>query len=199
VIIFVQLLYEYDILFGMDTLMTPEQAREKAENLFQSGYNCSQSVIGALSGELGADFDAVLRLAQPFGGGMGRMREVCGAVSGMLMALGMASGSSDASDKDAKDREYALVQQLASRFRERNGSILCRELLGLVPLGQSERELHGDIAEVQSVPAPDMTSPVSGIRSAEYYKKRPCRQLCGDAAEIFQSWYVSYKEAEETR
>jgi C_GCAxxG_C_C family probable redox protein len=103
----------------MNTLMTPEQAREKAENLFQSGYNCSQSVIGALCEEFGSDFEASVRQAQPFGGGMGRMREVCGTVSGMLMALGMMSGSSDPSDKEAKDREYALVQQLAAQFREK--------------------------------------------------------------------------------
>ncbi|HAH63778.1 MAG TPA: hypothetical protein DCL73_16955 [Treponema sp.] len=176
--------------------MTPEQAREKAESLFQSGHNCSQSVIGALCGELGADFDAVMRLAQPFGGGMGRMREVCGSVSGMLMALGMASGSSDASDKNAKDKEYELVQQLAARFREKNGSIVCRELLGLVPLGQAERALNGEQAVSGPASASDMTNPVSSGRTAEYYKKRPCRQLCGDAAEIFQTWYLSYGKAE---
>lgn len=177
--------------------MTPEQARAKAESLFQAGYNCSQSVIGALCEELGADFDAVMRLAQPFGGGMGRMREVCGSVSGMLMALGMTSGSSDASDKNAKDKEYALVQQLASQFRERNGSIVCRELLGLVPLGQSERALNGEPSVSGPASAPDTTNPVSSERTAEYYKKRPCRQLCGDAAEIFQSWYLAYGKTEE--
>ncbi|MCK9171078.1 MAG: C-GCAxxG-C-C family protein [Treponema sp.] len=183
----------------MDTCMTPEQAREKAEDLFQSGYNCSQSVIGALCGELGADFDTTVRLAQPFGGGMGRMREVCGTVSGMLMALGMASGSSDASDKQAKDGEYALVQQLAAEFRKKNGSIVCRELLGLVPLGQSERELKGEASVPGTVPVSGLTDPVSFERTAEYYKKRPCRQLCGDAAEIFQSWYLSYGKTEEEK
>jgi C_GCAxxG_C_C family probable redox protein len=183
----------------MDTCMTPEQAREKAESLFQSGYNCSQSVIGALCEELGADFDTTVRLAQPFGGGMGRMREVCGSVSGMLMALGIAAGSSDASDKKAKDAEYALVQQLAAQFRKKNGSIVCRELLGLVPPGQSERELKGDASVTVPSPAAGMTAPVSSERTADYYKKRPCRQLCGDAAEIFQTWYLSHRKTEEEK
>jgi C_GCAxxG_C_C family probable redox protein len=175
----------------MKTSMTPEQARDKAEALFLQGYNCAQSVIGALCEELGADFTETVRMAQPFGGGMGRMREVCGTVSGMCMALGMASGSSDASDKKKKDAEYALVQQLAETFRKANGSILCRELLGL------EQPLPQKAAEPLPEAAPDMTSPVSAPRTAEYYKKRPCRSLCGDAAEIFQTWYAAYTEAEE--
>jgi C_GCAxxG_C_C family probable redox protein len=179
----------------METLMTPEQAREKAQSLFHSGYNCAQSVLGTFCVQLGMDFDTAVKLAQPFGGGMGRMREVCGTVSGMLMALGIASGSSDASDKKTKDAVYALVQQLSGRFRAQNGSIICRELLGLVPLGQSERTLNAAV-QPQSFSS-DIRSPVSSERTADYYKKRPCEMLCGDAAEIFQTWYIAAKNTGE--
>jgi len=128
---------------------------------------------------------------------MGRMREVCGTVSGMLMALGIATGSSDASDKKAKDVEYALVQQLSGRFRTQNGSIICRELLGIVPLGQSEHALNAEDSTVAAVQQSDIRSPVSSERTAEYYKKRPCAALCGDAAEIFQAWYIADKNTGE--
>lgn len=163
--------------------MTPQQAREKAENLFHSGYTCSQAVIGTFCDELGVDFDATLRLAQPFGGGMGRLREVCGTVSGMLMAAGIAQGSSDPQDKAAKTAMYETVQELAAAFRTQNGSIVCRELLGLVPMGQSEDALTSGKA-VQHV----IQQPESEARTDEYYKKRPCERLAGDAAEIFQKW-----------
>ena len=179
----------------METLMTPEQARDKARSLFLSGYNCAQSVIGTFCEQLGVDFDATVRLAQPFGGGMGRMREVCGTVSGMLMALGIAAGSSDAADKKTKDAVYALVQELSGRFRSQNGSIICRELLGLVPLGQSEHAL--DAAVQQDSSPSDIRSPVSSERTADYYKKRPCASLCGDAAEIFQTWYIAAENTGE--
>jgi C_GCAxxG_C_C family probable redox protein len=155
-----------------NTVMTPDEARAKAHDLFVSGYNCTQSVIGTVCGELGLDFDQALKLAQPFGGGMGRMREVCGTVSGMLFALGAVLGSSDAADKKAKDDLYAAVQKLSGTFREKNGSIICRELLGLDKKNTA------------------MTDPVSAPRTAEYYRKRPCADLAGDAAEIFQKWYI---------
>jgi C_GCAxxG_C_C family probable redox protein len=181
----------------MEILMTPEQARDKAQSLFHSGYNCAQSVFGTFCEQLGIDFDVAVKLAQPFGGGMGRMREVCGTVSGMLMALGIATGSSDAADKKAKDAEYALVQELSGRFRAQNGSIICRELLGIVPSGQPERALNAEDSAVASVQQNDIRSPVSSERTADYYKKRPCEMLCGDAAEIFQTWYIANKNAGE--
>lgn len=172
--------------------LTPAQAREKAEELFRSGYNCAQSVMGAFAEELGEDRETVLRFAQPFGAGLGRMREVCGTVSGMCMALGCVLGSADASDKKAKDSLYAAEQELAEKFRKVNGSIICRELLGLVPMGQSEKAL----AEGKSVEH-KAQQPVSEVRTAEYYKKRPCEKLAGDAAEILAQWLTERAEQRE--
>ena len=107
--------------------------------------------------------EQVARLASGFGGGMGRMREVCGTVSGMTMVAGAICPASDVSDKAAKTANYALVQELAASFRERNGSIICRELLGLS--------------------RPEGT-PVPQDRTPEYYRKRPCAELCAMAAGI---------------
>lgn len=107
--------------------------------------------------------EQVARLASGFGGGMGRMREVCGTVSGMTMVAGAICPASDVSDKAAKTANYALVQELAASFREQNGSIICRELLGLS--------------------RPEGT-PVPQDRTPEYYRKRPCAELCAMAAGI---------------
>lgn len=107
--------------------------------------------------------EQVARLASGFGGGMGRMREVCGTVSGMTMVAGAICPASDVSDKAAKTANYALVQEFAASFREQNGSIICRELLGLS--------------------RPEGT-PVPQDRTPEYYRKRPCAELCAMAAGI---------------
>lgn len=139
--------------------------KERARELFKEGYNCSQAVFGAFSEELGMSFETAVLISSSFGGGMGRLREVCGAVSGMFMAAGLAFGTTDITDHKAKSDHYALIQSLASEFKEQNGSIICRELLGL-----SEKK-------------PDV--PVPEKRTEEYYKKRPCAELCADAAEIF--------------
>lgn len=157
--------------------------RMAAENNFRNGYNCAQSVALAFAEELGVGRELVLRLSQPFGGGMSRMREVCGAVSGMLMCLGLLEGSPDASDRNAKNRCYEAGQELAAEFRRRNGSIVCRELLGLVPLGTSERAAEEGTADIHAVQSPE-----SSERTAEYYRKRPCMSLVGDAAEIFSAF-----------
>ena len=137
--------------------------REKAEELFKEGYNCSQAVLGAFCDELGIDEKIAFRLSSSFGGGMGRLREVCGAVSGMFMVAGLASGYSDPEDLEAKKKHYALIQELAKAFADINDSIICRELLGLT---QSENN-----------PTPEK-------RTEEYYQKRPCVELVKDAAEI---------------
>lgn len=149
--------------------MTREEARKKASAFFREGYNCAQSVVKALAEELGADEEECVRAAQAFGAGMARMREVCGTVSGMFMALGLAIGSGDPKDKARKDALYAAAQSLAAEFKRRNGSIICAELLGLPGSGGA-------------------SPPESEERTAEYYKKRPCAELCGEAAEIFQKW-----------
>ncbi|MBO4339532.1 MAG: C_GCAxxG_C_C family protein [Clostridia bacterium] len=134
-----------------------------AEELFKNGCNCSQAVLLAFSDVTGLDDETALKLASSFGGGMGRMREVCGAVSGALMVLGIAKGYSDLSDAEAKKEHYALVQEFARCFKEENGSIICRELLA------------GVKTEEGTVPEK---------RTDEYYKKRPCGELCFTAAKI---------------
>lgn len=139
---------------------------EKAKELFKQGYNCSQAVLGVFCEELGMDFETAMKVASSFGGGMGRMREVCGTVSGMFMAAGLAyaSASDSATEKGA---HYKRIQELAKRFKDQNGSIICRELL-------------------QGVEA--STSPNPSERTEAYYKKRPCVELVGDAVQIFEQY-----------
>lgn len=134
-----------------------------AKNLFLSGYNCSQAVLMAFEDITGLDSGTAAKLASSFGGGMGRMREVCGTVSGALMVLGLACGYSDPKDSDAKKEQYHLVQDFAGRFREENGSIICRQLL----------------AGVSTIPGRDPEE-----RTGDYYKKRPCPDLVWCAAHI---------------
>jgi C_GCAxxG_C_C family probable redox protein len=143
-----------------------EKHSERAEALFKEGYNCAQSVFAAYSEDLGIDFETALKLSSSFGGGMGRLREVCGAVSGMFMVVGMKYGYSDPKDTKAKAEHYRLIQELAKRFKEQNGSIICRELLGL--------DHKHDI-------------PVPEARNESYYKKRPCVELVKYAAEILDN------------
>ena len=136
----------------------------KAEELFVEGYNCAQAVALAFSDKTGLDKETTLKIASSFGGGFGRLREVCGAVSGMCMVAGLLYGYDDISDKDAKMNHYALVQKLAGKFSDEAGSIVCRELLG--------RE--------------GKESPVPEDRTKEYYKTRPCARMVGLAAKIMQ-------------
>ena len=110
---------------------TASAKADLAEKYFKEGANCSQAVLAAFADELGITEEFAMRLASGFGGGMGRMREVCGAVSGMILVANILCGNGDKSDKKAKDAHYALIQKLAGKFREQNGSIICRELLGL--------------------------------------------------------------------
>ena len=137
----------------------------RAKALFQQGYNCAQSVAVAFAPEMGLSEETAARLASAFGGGMGRMREVCGAVSGMLLVAGMLYGYSDPTSREEKRETYALVQRLAARFRQENGSIVCRELLGL-----ASKEL----------------SPEPTPRTAEFYRKRPCGDLVYQAASLLE-------------
>ena len=140
---------------------------EKAKELFKSGYNCSQSVLGVFCEEMGLDFDTAMKLSSPFGGGMGRMREVCGTVSGMFMVAGLMFGVKDNTNPKAKGELYKKIQDLAQRFREQNGSIICKELLNGVETS---------------------TNPNPSERTETYYKKRPCVDLVGDAVEIFEEY-----------
>lgn len=143
--------------------MTLEQRVEKARSLFNSGYNCAQSVLLAYNDIVGMDDDAAAVIASSFGGGMGRLREVCGTVSGMSMLASLISPAADPTDKAARTANYALVQNFAGQFRAENGSIVCRELLGL-----------GRTAE----------SPQPSERTPEYYKRRPCAEYVASAARI---------------
>jgi C_GCAxxG_C_C family probable redox protein len=102
---------------------------EKANELFEKGYNCSQSVFAAFCDKTGLDSESALKISSSFGGGMGRLREVCGAVSGMFMAVGMIYGYTDPKDNTGKMELYKLIQELAERFKAENRSIICRELL----------------------------------------------------------------------
>lgn len=145
---------------------------EKAKELFKSGYNCSQSVLGVFAEELSLDFETAMKISSSFGGGMGRMREVCGTVSGMFMAAGLAFASASDSAKE-KGEHYKRIQELAQRFREKNGSIICRELLQDVETS---------------------TSPTPSERTETYYKKRPCVELVGDSVEIFEQYLQECKD-----
>lgn len=136
-----------------------------AEALFRKGYNCSQAVAVAFCREMGLEPDYAARLASSFGGGMGRMREVCGAVSGMLMAAGVLYGYDTPGDDTAKAAHYARVQALAARFREEAGSIICREILGN--------------------PASD---PTPTPRTAEFYRTRPCGRVIALAERILTEY-----------
>lgn len=143
--------------------MTVEEREQKAGELFKAGYNCCQSVAMTFADVLGMKEDEVARLTSGFGGGMGRMREVCGTVSAMTMIAGAMIPATDVNDKQAKTANYTLVQEMADEFRQNCGSIICRELLGLSK--------------------PEGT-PVPSDRTPEYYKKRPCGELCSIAAGI---------------
>lgn len=134
-----------------------------AKELFESGCNCSQAVFCAFCNETGFDKETALRVSAGFGGGFGRLREVCGAVSGMTMVLSCKLASTDIGDSSKKAELYAIIQKAANEFRAQNGSIICRELLGL-----SEKN----------------SSPVPEERNAKYYAKRPCSEIVRCAAEI---------------
>ena len=108
-----------------------ENKAEKAGELFHCGYNCAQAVFAAFAPELGIDSETALKLASSFGGGMGQLREVCGALSALFMVAGIKHGYALPDDPDAKKEHYALVRELAEEFKARNGAILCRELLAL--------------------------------------------------------------------
>ncbi|MBP5707258.1 MAG: C_GCAxxG_C_C family protein [Spirochaetales bacterium] len=138
----------------------------KAKEYFQSGYNCAQSVLMAFADKTNLTEEQIISIAAPFGAGMGRMREVCGTVSGMFMAAGLILGK-DSGTPQGKNEMYAITQEFANEFKKRNGSIICRELLAGVPV------TSGTNAEP---------------RTQEYYKKRPCADLCYDAAEILEEY-----------
>lgn len=148
----------------------------KAMDLFKEGYNCAQSVFLAFEDKYDCGHDFALKLSSSFGGGMGRLREVCGAVSGMFMVAGVLYGYASPTDQEGKKEHYERIQQLANEFRQMTGSIVCRELLGL-----------GAGADA---PTPEK-------RTAEYYQKRPCVQMVGIAAAIMEQYIEEKSEKTE--
>ncbi|MDE7014727.1 MAG: C-GCAxxG-C-C family protein [Kineothrix sp.] len=142
-----------------------ESRVEKAVKTFESGFGCAQSVFSTYADLFGMDRETALKLASPMGGGMGRMREVCGAVSAMALLAGLKDGNTDPSNEEGKERIYLLVRQMSDKFREVNGSIICRELLGLLEREESAKPER---------------------RTEEYYASRPCSRLVASAARIIE-------------
>lgn len=147
-----------------------EDRIQKAIELFKSGYNCSQSVVAAFADMYGFTQEQALRMSASFGGGIGRMRETCGAACGLFLLAGLETGATEAADREGKAANYALVQELAAEFKKRTGSLICSELLGL-----------------------NKKDPVSSVpeeRTTQYYAKRPCSKMVEEAARI----WVEYLE-----
>jgi len=149
-----------------------EQRAQRAAELFKQGYNCSQAVFASCADLYGIeDEQLALRLSASFGGGMGRMRMVCGAASGMFMLAGLHNGSATPHDNAGKMANYAFVQQLAGQFKDKYGSLICAELLGLAPKGSCNVRLDLD--------------PRPADRTPEYYEKRPCGEMVAEAVRIY--------------
>lgn len=155
-----------------------EQRAQKAQDLFKQGFNCSQAVFAACADLYGInDEQLALRLAASFGGGTGRMRMTCGAANGMFMLAGLHNGSATPHDSEGKMANYAFVQQLAGDFKAKYGSLICAELLGLVPKGSSPFPSGEGRGEA--------TSPKPEERTQQYYEKRPCIEMVAEAVRIY--------------
>ena len=142
---------------------------EKAAGLFLEGYNCAQAVAVVFSDVTGLSPELSAKLASSFGGGLGRLREVCGAVSGMAMVLGVLYGYDGPETGKEKMAHYERVQELAGKFREANGSIICREIL-----------------------KNPSTDPAPSPRTAEYYAQRPCARMVYTAAKILEEYIEAH-------
>ena len=151
-----------------------EKRIEKAVELFKEGYNCSQSVVAAFADMYGFTNEQALKISASFGGGIGRMRQTCGAACGLFMLAGLETGCTEGKDREGKENNYKVIQALAEEFRKRNGSLICAELLGL------------------SKTAPTPATPEA--RTAEYYKKRPCVKMVEEAARIWCEYLSTNSE-----
>lgn len=152
----------------MEHKLTQEDIEARVKRgveLFKSGYNCAQAVVGAFADLYSVPQDVALRMSASFGGGMGRMRLTCGAASGMFLLAGLENGCATTESPQKRAENYALVQELAAEFKEENGSLTCAELLGL-RTGKTE-------------------SPTPNARTQEYYKNRPCAMMVESACRIF--------------
>ena len=143
-----------------------ERRAQRAVEPFKQGFNCAQAVFASCADMYGIEDEKLaLRLSASFGGGMGRMRLVCGAASGMFMLAGLEKGSATPHDNEGKMANYAFVQQLAGEFKGQYGSLICAELLGLAPKGSVD--------------------PRPAERTPEYYEKRPCSEMIAEAVRIY--------------
>lgn len=156
--------------------LTPElEARvQRAVDNFMQGYGCCQSVVAAFADLYNLDDSMAKRIAAGFGGGVGRMRMMCGAVSGIVILAGLDRGQIDGADRKGKSMCYKVVQELLDEFKVQNGSVVCAELLGLKGHGKAQ------------------SSYVASPRTAEYYKTRPCAAKVESAARIFAEYLMNY-------
>ena len=143
---------------------------QRAVDNFMAGYGCCQSVVAAFSDLYGLDETLAKKIGAGFGGGVGRMRMMCGAVSGIVMLVGLDCGQTEGSDREGKSACYKVVQDLLEKSRQENGSIICAEILGI----QGHEKAH--------------SSYVASPRTAEYYKSRPCAAKVESAARIFANY-----------
>ena len=148
---------------------------QRAVDFFMQGYNCSQAVVAAFADMYGLDETMAKRIAAGFGGGVGRMRMMCGAVSGIVMLVGLEFGQEEGDDREGKSACYKVVQELLAKSKEQNGSIICAEILGLK--GHEKAQ----------------SSYVASARTAEYYKTRPCAAKVESAARIFAEKLLKVK------
>jgi len=152
----------------------PDKMQEIAEGYFLQGYNCCQAVLLAYQDYLNVDKDTLLKISSGLGGGLARLREVCGAVSAMGIVAGFISPATDPTKMNERTTNYALVQNLAGKFKDVKGSIICREILGL----------RKDMVE----------TPAPSVRTPEYYKTRPCAANVGLAARIIAEYLQAIQE-----
>lgn len=153
--------------------MTNEEIDERvarAVDYFMQGYGCCQSVVAAFSDLYGLDETMAKRIAAGFGGGVGRMRMMCGAVSGIVMLVGLDCGQTEGSDREGKSACYKVVQELLEKSRQENGSLICAEILGIKGYEKAQ------------------SSYIASARTAEYYKTRPCAAKVESAARIFAEY-----------
>ncbi len=139
-----------------------------AKKYFEDGYNCAQAVLLAFCEDFGLEKETAIMISAPFGGGIGRLREVCGTFSGINMVIGLYEGKYDIKDNQAKAKLYSDVQTLAEKFKQDNGSIICRDLLGLRIKGKD--------------------NPTPEVRTDTYYKARPCSELCKYAGDLLEEF-----------
>ncbi len=148
----------------------------RALELFKQGYNCSQAVFCAFCDEFGMDEETALKVSAGLGGGVGRMREVCGTITGAALVAGMLYGATDGKDSQKKAETYEKVREIADEFRKDNPSIICRELLGLTKEAQAKETATPE------------------ARTEHYYKKRPCSELVENTAKIIDKKFFKAED-----